>query len=555
VFAVRDPTGERELAGLPQLALGGLPDDDARALLATVIPGRLDERVRDLIVAETRGNPLAILELPRGLAATQLPGVGAQELPGRIEESFLRQLAALPDEARRAGGWWRRRSRSVTRCWSGARPSGSASGAWPARSWRNGLTVGERVTFLHPLVRSAVYRSAPAQERRLVHLAASRRRPIVRSIPTAARGISRRRRRGRTRRSPPSSSARPAARRRAAGLPRRPRILQRSVTLTRDPARRADRALAAAQANLHAGAFDAALGLLAAAEACSLDELQRARAELLRGQVAFCVQRRSDAPPLLLKAAERLVRLDPGLARRDVPRRVGSGAVRGAAGERRRSARGLAGRRLGSAAGAPPGASDLLLDGLAQLMNEGRAAAAPALRRATSAFAESPAEQNFRWGWMTTVPSKRALGRRSWHAINARQLRAAATRARSPGLPIDLTASAILLAWRGDLPGGGPRPSRRPMRSPRATGTRIAPFGAMLLAALSGARSRGHRADRGDGRERHPPGARASASSTRNGSPRSCSTGSGATKRRSPRPGRRARRRRRCSSPPGRCPS
>ena len=104
VFAVREPSDERELVGLPELALGGLAEEDARALLATVIPGRLDERVRDRLVAETRGNPLAILELPRALAATQLPGgfglEGAYALPGRIEESFLRRLEALPEEAR-----------------------------------------------------------------------------------------------------------------------------------------------------------------------------------------------------------------------------------------------------------------------------------------------------------------------------------------------------------------------------------------------------------------------------------------------------------------------
>src|SRR4051812_2170835 len=104
VFAVREPTNERELVGLPELTLGGLSEEDARALLATVIPGRLDERVRDRLVAETRGKPLAILELPRALSATHLPGgfgfENAYPLPGRIEESFLRRLESLPVEAR-----------------------------------------------------------------------------------------------------------------------------------------------------------------------------------------------------------------------------------------------------------------------------------------------------------------------------------------------------------------------------------------------------------------------------------------------------------------------
>src|SRR3954454_9496841 len=155
VFAVRDPADEPQLAGLPQLPLGGLPEDEARALLAAVIPGRLAERVRDRLVGETRGNPLAILELPRGLAAAQLPGVvglQADELPGRIEQSFLRRLEALPDAAR------------LLLLVSAAEPNDDPLLVWrTAERLRIGhsasaeteglLSIGERVTFLHPLVR------------------------------------------------------------------------------------------------------------------------------------------------------------------------------------------------------------------------------------------------------------------------------------------------------------------------------------------------------------------------------------------------------------------
>src|SRR5919199_586855 len=173
VFGVRDPADEPDLAGLPELALGGLPEEDARALLATVIPGRLDERVRDRLVSETRGNPLAILELPRGLAAAQLPGVvglQAEALPGRIEQSFLRRLEALPDDSRLlllvAAA---EPNDDPLLVWRAAERLGIGQSA--ATETEGLLAVGERVAFLHPLVRSAVYRSASAQERQAVHLA------------------------------------------------------------------------------------------------------------------------------------------------------------------------------------------------------------------------------------------------------------------------------------------------------------------------------------------------------------------------------------------------
>src|SRR4051794_13117104 len=177
VFAVRDPADEPQLVGLPELSLGGLPEEDARALLATVMPGRLDERVRDRLVSETGGNPLAILELPRGLAAAQLPGVAtlqtAGALPRRIEQSFLRRLAALPDEARLlllvAAA---EPVDDPLLVWRAAEELGIGHSA--AAETEGLLAVGERVTFLHPLVRSAVYRSASLRERRAVHLALAR---------------------------------------------------------------------------------------------------------------------------------------------------------------------------------------------------------------------------------------------------------------------------------------------------------------------------------------------------------------------------------------------
>src|SRR5829696_8804589 len=318
VFAVRDPTDERELLGLPELRLAGLPDNDARALLATVLPGRLDERGRDRLIAETCGNPLAILELPRGVAATQLPGAfgvaGAHALSGRIEESFLRRLEALPEETRRlllvAAA---EPVDDPLLVWRAAERLGIGLSAATADETEGLLVIGEHVAFLHPLVRSAVYRSASLGERRAVHRTLAQvtdakvdedRRAwhLAAAAPAPNEDVA-------------SELERLAGRARArGGLAAAAAFLRRSVALTRDPARRVDRALAAAQASLQAGAFDAALELLATAEAGMPDELQQARVDLLRGQVASATAG-TEAPARLLKAARRLEPLDAGLAR------------------------------------------------------------------------------------------------------------------------------------------------------------------------------------------------------------------------------------------------
>ena len=174
LFAVRE-SGE-ELRGLPELEVRGLHVEDARELLGSVIRGPLDERVRERIVAETRGNPLALLELSSGLSSAQLAGgfglPGGRSLPGRIEESFQRRLGDLPEDTQRL------------LLVAAAEPVGDAALLWaaaqrlgimaealaPAQS-AGLLEVGTQVRFRHPLVRSAVYRSASLPERRAVHLA------------------------------------------------------------------------------------------------------------------------------------------------------------------------------------------------------------------------------------------------------------------------------------------------------------------------------------------------------------------------------------------------
>jgi hypothetical protein len=319
IFAAREPGDDHELAGMPGLTVTGLGDADARAVLASAVGGRLDVRVADLIVAETRGNPLALLELPRGLAPAELAGgfglPGAAPLAGRIEASFACQLDALPDQTR-----W-------LLLLAAADPSGDRPLVWRAAG-RLGIPVqagapaveaglvefGTRVRFRHPLVRSAAYRSASFSERQRMHGA------LAEATDPIADPDRRAWHRAQAAAGPDEevaaelecSAGRAQAR---GGLAAAAAFLERSVLLTADPARHAERALAAAQASLQAGAFGKALDLLATAEAGPLDELQSARVDLLRGQIAFASGPGADAPALLLKAAKRLEPLNLELAR------------------------------------------------------------------------------------------------------------------------------------------------------------------------------------------------------------------------------------------------
>src|SRR5215218_10064919 len=490
VFAVRDPTDERELLGLPELRLGGLPENDARALLGTVIPGRLDERARDRLIAETRGNPLAILELPQGLAAAQLPGAfglaGAHALSGRIEESFLRRLQALPDETRLlllvAAA---EPVHDPLLVWRAAERLGIGLSGATADETEGLLVIGERVAFLHPLVRSAVYRSASLRERRAVHLTlaevtdaqvdADRRAwHLAAAAPAPNEEVAFELER---------SSGRARAR---GGLAAAAAFLRRSVALTRDPALRVDRALAAAQASLHAGAFDAALELLATAEAGIPDELQCARVDLLRGQVASATAG-TEAPPQLLKAARRLEPLDPGLARETYLDAWGAALFAG------RLASGgdlLDVSRAARAAPRPtyaPHPSDLLLDGLAELVTEGRSAAAPALRRAVSAFRGEriSVEKGLQLGVLASSGAVELWDFESWDAVITRQMELARDAGALTPLSIALNGEGIVVTWRGDFAAAA-RVIVEADAVTEATGTRIAPYGGLLLAALRG---------------------------------------------------------------------
>ena len=490
VFAARDPV--EELQHVSQLEVHGVSDADARALLGTVVRFQLDEQVRDRIIAETRGNPLALLELPRGLTATQLAGgfglLGGKALSGRIEESFARQLQALPDDARRL------------LLLAAAEPLGDPLLLWRAAATfgippaagddveTDGLlTIGEGVRFRHPLARSAVYRSAAREERRAVHLALAEATdrdvdPDRRAwhLAAAASGPDEQ---------VASELERSAVRAQTrGGLAAAAAFLQRAVALTGDPARRADRALAAAQASLGAGAFAVARGMLTAAEAGPLDELGRARVDLLQAEVAFAQNRGSDAPVLLVEAAKKLERLDVRLARTTYldawAAGLFAGRLAGAGGSLLDVSRAVA-TAPGSAEPARP--CDLLLDGLALVFTDGRPAAAPVLRRAVAAFASTGAsvEEVLRWGWLASRAANLVWDYDGCLEIGTRAVQLARDSGALEVLAAADNACGQAAASGGDFVSAALLVAEVDAVK-EATGTRIPPHAALALAGIRG---------------------------------------------------------------------
>src|SRR5215218_1650386 len=490
VFAVRDRPDQLAFLDLPELAIGGLPTAEARALLASAVPGRLDAGVRDRLIAETRGNPLALLELTRGWGPGQEPGgfglVPGQEVSARIQQSFLQRLEGLPEEAR------------TLLLVAASEPVGDPVLLWraaerlgigrdPASDHTQGLlAIGERVTFLHPLVRSAVYRSASPHERRAVHLTLAevtdpRDQPDRRAWHLAAAALG-------PDEEVASELERSAGRAQCrGGLAAAAAFLRRSVALTRDIAPRMERALAAAQASLHAGAFDAALEVVAVAEVGALDELQAARVDLLRGEIALASGSAAEAAPLLLKAARRLEPLDLPRARETYLSACGAAMFAGSAGADDLVRVGRAVTALPRPSG-DPRAVDLLLDGLALLITKGRSAAATTLLQAASSFAGdgAPTDESLRWGWMATAASNALWDDDGLRAVCRRQIELARDAGALEQLPIYLIALATATARSGDFAAASSLVAEAEAVT-EATGTRLAPFAAkLLLASLRG---------------------------------------------------------------------
>ncbi|MDQ1606466.1 MAG: hypothetical protein QOJ18_833, partial [Microbacteriaceae bacterium] len=450
VLVTREPGDE--LTGLQQLVVEGLRDGDARALLRSVLPVPLDERVRERIVAETRGNPLALLELPRGLTPAQLAGgfglLDAPGLSGQIEDSFRRRLAGLPADTQRL------------LLVAAADPVGDPVVVWRAAG-RLGLavqaaadtdgllTIGTNVIFRHPLVRSSVYRAASPEARQAVHGALAdatdpavdpdrRAWHLAQATPGPDEDVA-------------SELERSAGRAQArGGLAAAAAFLERSAVLTPEPSRRARRALAAAQAKHQAGAHDEALRLVAMAESGPLDELHSAQVGLLRGQIAFALNRGSDAPPLLLEAAKRLEPLDVNLARVTYLYALSAAIHAGRLGGRDSVRKVADAARRAPVPSEPSRAPDLLLDGLAVLHTEGYAAGAPMLKRALRAFRSdaSLSEEEIRW-LLLACRTAMDLWDDSWFVFSARPVQLARDAGALAVLPLALSLQAGTQIYSG----------------------------------------------------------------------------------------------------------
>lgn len=492
VIAARDPG--RDLAGLPELAVAGLQDADARALLDSVLTGPIDGRVREQIVAKTRGNPLALLELPRGLRPAELAGgfglPGAITLASSIEQNFRRRVGALP------------RQTQQLLLLAAADPTGDPALVWRAAG-RLGISACDgapaadaglaefdtRVRFRHPLARSVAYWSAPAHDRQEAHRALAgvtdqrldpdrRAWHLAQAAPGSDEDVAAELER---------SAGRAQAR---GGLAAAAAFLEQAARLTLDPARRAGRALGAAQAKLQAGDFDATRELLAIAEFGPLSDFQQAGADLLRAQLAWFTSRGTEAPPLLLKAARRLQHIDAGLSRATYLDALAASMFTG-----RLASPGSGVLEVARAAEAAPPtrtprAPDLLLDGLTAHYNQGYAAGVPMLREALTVFgARMSAEEELHWLWLASVAAMRIWDHDRWDSVSARHVQLARETGALSELPLAMTSHAFVLLFAGELAAAAWLTDEM-QAVKEATGSGLAPYADIGVAAFRGDEAR-----------------------------------------------------------------
>jgi DNA-binding CsgD family transcriptional regulator len=495
VLAVRESREIRLFPGLPELGVDGLEDEDVRALLADLSPGSLDQRVRERLVAETQGNPLVLLELVRAMSEAELRGgfaVPATTMtPGMLEHQYLERVQALPEPTQQllllaaadATG-------DATLLWRAARVLGLGHDAAEPALAEHLLELGSGVRFRHPLVRSAAYAAGTAEARRAAHRALAETidetsDPDRRVWHLAAAAVA-----------PDDdvadalelSAKRAEAR---AGVAASAAFLQRSMALTSDPGRRADRALAAAHAHLHAGAFDAGRAALAEAEADAVDDLQRARVEQLRAEIDRAATSGNEAPLLLLRSARRLESLDPGLAR-ETYLDAWSAAVVAA---RLASPGGDLAEVSAAARSALPAQisepRDLLLDGFATLILDNPAAAAPRLRLAVDGYLEgvAPHEDWLHWGVLVANAALALWDFDAWEAVNNRHVELARNSGALSALVVSLNVRRVIAMFGGDFVttralGDAEQAVKE------VTGARRASYGALFLAAYEGSPER-----------------------------------------------------------------
>jgi DNA-binding CsgD family transcriptional regulator/tetratricopeptide (TPR) repeat protein len=487
VCAARAEIGDDVLAELQDLWVHGLSEDDARALLLEHLHGPLDAAICEQIIVESRGNPLALLELPRSWSLTELAGgfglPGRRPIAGTIEQGYARRLELLPAETQ------------LLVLVAAADPFGDLAllhraaetlgvdiaAVGPAQA-AGLLKIGARVEFAHPLVRSAAYRSAAADDRQRVHCALATATdadhdPDRRAWHRAEAAVT------------PSeevaaeleaSAGRARAR---GGLAAAGAFLERAAALTADRRRRTDRALAAAHASFHAGAFETARRLAASVENGTRDESQRAQAALIQGQIAFASGAGGDAAARLLQAANQLQPFDETNAREVylTAWRASLVAAEGAiAVEICRTVLALDPPR------GEPRPTDLLLEGLARRTIEGLAAGVPLLRRAAKALDDAPVEDVIRWGWVAAIAHGLL-----WDVEGLMDARHAGI-VRNAGalaeLPIHLTGLGVTAASTGDFARAAALAAEEESVA-ATTGSRVAPYILLRLRALQGRES------------------------------------------------------------------
>jgi DNA-binding CsgD family transcriptional regulator len=465
-FSVREGSDVPELAGLPELAVTRLHDPDARALLASAVHGRLDPSVADRIVAETRGNPLAILQCPRKLSPADLAGgfalpCATGPLPGSIEDDFRREVQSLPPGTRQllltAAA---ERTGEATLLWRAATSQGIGTDAVAPAETAELIDFGAQVRFRHPLVRSATYQSATPDERRTAHRALAealdpRTDPDRRAWHLAQAAT-------RPDEEVAAELERSACRAHArGGIAAAAEFLRLATELTPEPALRSARALAAAQAKFNAGSADAAYALLVTAAAGPLDELQQARLDRLRARIAFTWNRGSDAPALLLHAARRLAPLDAGQARETYLEAIEAAIFAGRLGSSGGLSEVAAAARQAPPPPYPPRAIDVLLDGLTARLTGGYSAGLAPLRKAVQALTrlqDRPAGDDMLWYllWiecsLTPEPiAPEVWDDRAWDELGTRAVEVARDAGAVTALPVALGSKACSDLHAGDV--------------------------------------------------------------------------------------------------------
>jgi DNA-binding CsgD family transcriptional regulator len=488
LFAARDP--DETFKGLPELQVEGLNARDARTLLESVLPARLDAPVVERLIVEARGNPLALLEMPLGLTSAQMAGgfglPTTLPLSSQIEENFTRRLGSLPRDARRllllaaadpVG--------DPPLVWRAARRLGIPEPTAEIVQSEGLLALDARVTFRHPLVRSAVYRASAPHERREVH------RALAEATDPEA-DPDRRAWHGAQATSIPDEEVaaeleRSAARAQArGGFAAAAAFLERATALTPEESRRSGRALAAAQAKLQAGALDDALRLVATAESGVLSELEQATAELLRGRISFLATRSSDAGALLLKAAERLCDVDPELARETYLEALTAAIFAGPL-----AGPGASSREVAEAARAAPRARkprgpDLLLDGLVALLSDPYGAAVPILRQAQHEIVGVMSQtEQLRWMWGATVTTFHLWDDEGWERLSELHLQLVRETGALGDLAIALSHRAQLHVFAGELAVAASL-REAAQEATELTGSPLLPYHAAGLVAVRG---------------------------------------------------------------------